>query len=125
MSQQFPSVQSAQNRTFIGAITSAIKAICLLLIRSVDVANTGVAMAADAVDRARDKQVIDTTIERQDYERAAIIRAAVERQKVREAIESYLAADTTGKRRKDIDAETQAITAAINAERARIKTAND
>lgn len=121
---QYNSTQNVQNRTFIGAITAAIKAVCMLLIRGVDVANTGVSMAASAVERARDKSIIDGTIEAQDYEESALLRAAVERQKVREAVNQYLDADPSGGRKKQIEAEISSLRKAIAAERARL-TAQD
>lgn len=116
--------QNVQNRTFVGAISSAIKAFCLFFIHGLDVANTGVSMAATAVERARDKSIIDGTIEMQDYEQSALLRAAVERQKVREAVGQYLAADPSGARKKEIETEIAELRKAIAAERARI-TAQD
>lgn len=121
---QYNSTQNVQNRTFVGAISAAIKAFCLLFIRGIDVANTGVSMAATAVERARDKSIIDGTIEMQDYEESALLRAAVERQKVREAVTQYLDADASGNRKKQIESEVTALRKAIAQERARI-TAQD
>lgn len=119
------STQSVQNRTFLGAISAAIKAFCLLFIRATEAANTGVSIASRAVEKAEQKQLIDSTIEMRDYENAAVYKAAVERQKVREAMAQYLSADTTGQRKQQVEEEIKSLRAAIQAERARLTAENE
>lgn len=65
------SAESVQNRSFLGAIAAAIKAVCMLLIRGVSVAEEGVAMADKAVKSARLKQAIDVNISMRSYQAEA------------------------------------------------------
>lgn len=82
-----------QNRSFLGAIASAVKALCLLIINMVEVANNGVAMAEKQVKAARKQQAIDLGIRMKDYAQRAREHAAMQEVKAELAMREFIGGD--------------------------------
>lgn len=91
------------NKTWLGALASAIKALASTLINLFSVANEGISMAQQAVEVAREKQAVDLTISMADYAQNALSIASVNQAKVREAVEEYVKADPSGARKKNVE----------------------
>lgn len=68
---------AVKNRSFLGAIAAAIKALCMMLIDGIGVAQEGIAMADKAVKVAREKQGIELAISFSDYANLAVTQGAV------------------------------------------------
>ena len=81
--------EGIKNRSFVGAIAAAVKALFMVIIDLLDVAEEGVAMASKAVQVARDKQVIDLTVTMQNYEEIVRVQAAHEQAVAKEALQEY------------------------------------
>lgn len=84
---------AVQNRTWLGSIAAAIKALMGMLINLIRVADEGIAMADKAVTVAREKQAIDLTISNKNYAKNALKLAAMEQSKIHESVEDYITAD--------------------------------
>ncbi len=65
-----------KNRSFLGALAAAVKAVCMLIIDLVTPAQEGVAMLNKAVVVARKRQAVELDITMADFESRAWTAAA-------------------------------------------------
>jgi hypothetical protein len=112
---------SSQSRSFITALASAIKAIAMLIIDLVGVAQEGVAMADKTIKVARERQGIELAISMSDYAETARQKAAVEQAQAQEALTAYVNEDKSGERQKLVQANLTRLKLAIEAGQAEIK----
>lgn len=113
--------QNQNNRTWLGSIAAAIKALMGFIMGVVDVANEGVAMADIAVKSAREKQAIDLTISMADYANQALTKASMQSAHDQEVLNEYVAKDSTGARKKNVEEAHDRLKKLVEAELARIK----
>jgi hypothetical protein len=109
-----------KNRSFLGALAAAIKAVCMLLIDALSVASEGVAMADKAVKSAREKQGIELTLSMADYATIAITKAAADQDKAIAELNMYVGDDPAKKSR--VEKNVVALQKLVNEEVARIRT---
>jgi len=107
-------MEGAQNKSFLSAIASAIKALCMLVIDLVTLAQEGVAMADKTIKTSRERQAIELDLSMSDYASAAILRASAEQAKAQEALQQYVNADNTGERKKLIESNMTRLRAAVD-----------
>lgn len=82
-----------QSRSFLGAAASAIKVLCLLIIRIIKVADDGVSMADKAVSTAKERQHVEMDLAQAEYAIKLRNTAALRQVKAEEEIRQYVAAD--------------------------------
>jgi hypothetical protein len=86
-----------KNRSFLGAIAGAIKAICMLIIKGVGTADRAISMADKAVRTAQTKQVIDLAVDMNDYATKARETAVLKQVKQELAMREFIGDDAERK----------------------------
>ena len=84
---------AVQNRSWLGALASGVKALVAMLMNLIGVVDEGLSMADVAVKTAREKQAVDLTISMDDYVVNAVARASMERDMVQESVNTYTKGD--------------------------------
>jgi hypothetical protein len=114
---------TVQSKSFVGAVFSAIKALAMLIIDLVGVAQEGVAMADKAVKCAREKQGVELALNMSDYATLTITKAAVEQTKAMEALQEYIGNDAN--RKQLVNGNVERLTTIVNQELASIRTSRN
>lgn len=109
------------NRTWLGSIANAIRALMGMIVQLVGVVEEGLSMAEKAVIVAREKQAVDLTISLVNYGENAVKLASMEQTQVQEKLEEYIKQDPTGDRKKNVATNYNSLKTAVDAELAAIR----
>lgn len=86
-----------KNKSFLGALTGAIKALCMLLIDLISVGSEGTAILSTTVKAARQKHAKETAVQLSDFETSFAKQAAMNSTAADLAINTWLAGEASRK----------------------------
>lgn len=82
-----------KNKSFLGALTGAIKALCMLLIDLISVGSEGTAMLSVSVQAARSKHAKETAVQLSEFEANFAKQSAAQSTQADAVIDAWLASN--------------------------------
>jgi len=109
-----------KEKSVVGAIFSAVKALMMLIIDLVGVASEATAILDKNVRMARERQAVELDITHSEYANLAVTKAASDLMRAQEEVNAYVAQDQTGERKRLLELNMARLKAAVEKGQAEI-----